>query len=74
MFAAKIMAICSSGIFIELICPYDIKPYLLKSEVNTTYVRQTRVMVTGKDMTNAASTYTRYFDAKSILNSARTAE
>jgi len=43
-------------------------------EVNTTYVRQTRVMVTGKDMTNAASTYTRYFDAKSILNSARTAE
>ena len=42
-------------------------------EVNTTYVRQTRVMVTGKDMTNAASTYTRYFDAKSILDSARTA-
>lgn len=41
-------------------------------EVNTTYVRQTRVMVTGKDMTNAASTYTRYFDAKSILDSART--
>ena len=40
-------------------------------EVNTTYVRQTRVMVTGKDMTNAASTYTRYFDAKSILDSAR---
>lgn len=43
------------------------------AEVNTTYVRQTRVMVTGKDMTNAASTYTRYFDAKSVLNSARTA-
>ena len=42
-------------------------------EVNTTYVRQTRVMVTGKDMVNAASTYTRYFDAKSILDSARTA-
>lgn len=43
------------------------------AEVNTTYVRQTRVMVTGKDMVNAASTYTRYFDAKSVLNSARTA-
>ena len=42
------------------------------AEVNTTYVRQTRVMVTGKDMTNAASTYTRYFDAKSALDSART--
>ena len=42
-------------------------------EVNTTYVRQTRVMVTGKDMSNAASTYTRYFDAKSALDSARTA-
>ena len=43
------------------------------AEVNPTYVRQTRVMVTGKDMTNAASTYTRYFDAKSVLDSARTA-
>ena len=41
------------------------------AEVNTTYVRQTRIMVTGKDMTSAASTYTQYFDAKSILNSAR---
>lgn len=42
------------------------------AEVNTTYVRQTRVMVTGKDMTNAASTYTKFFDAKSALDSART--
>jgi hypothetical protein len=42
-------------------------------EVNPTYVRQTRVMVTGKDMTNAASTFTKFFDAKSILDSARTA-
>ena len=42
-------------------------------EVNPTYVRQTRVMVTGKDMTSAASTYTKFFDAKSILDSARTA-
>ena len=44
------------------------------AEVNTTYVRQTRVMVTGKDMTTAASTYTKFFDAKSILDAARTAE
>lgn len=42
-------------------------------EVNPTYVRQTRVMVTGKDMTSAASTYTKFFDAKSILDNARTA-
>lgn len=42
-------------------------------EVNTTYVRQTRLMVTGTSMTNAASTYTSYFDAKSVLDSARTA-
>lgn len=42
-------------------------------EVNPTYVRQTRVMVTGKDMTSAASTYTKFFDAKSVLDSARTA-
>lgn len=41
------------------------------AEVNTTYVRQTRVMVTGKNMTNAASNYARYFDAKSVLSSKR---
>ncbi len=42
-------------------------------EVNTTYVRQTRLMVTGSNMTTAASTYTSYFDAKSVLDSARSA-
>lgn len=41
-------------------------------EVNPTYVRQTRLMVTGTNLTSAASTYTSYFDAKSVLDSART--
>ncbi len=42
-------------------------------EVNTTYVRQTRLMVTGSNMTSASSSYTSYFDAKSLLDSARSA-
>ena len=40
-------------------------------EVNNTYVRQTRLMVTGRNMTSANATYTSYFDAKSLLDSAR---
>ena len=35
------------------------------------YVRQVRLMVTGTQMAHAASTYTNYFDAKSVLNSQR---
>ena len=35
------------------------------------YVRQVRIMVTGTQMAHAASTYTNYFDAKSVLNSQR---
>lgn len=35
------------------------------------YVRQVRLMVTGAQMAHAASTYSSYFDAKSVLNSLR---
>lgn len=35
------------------------------------YVRQVRLMVTGTLMANSASTYSSYFDAKSLLNSNR---
>ncbi len=35
------------------------------------YVRQVRLMVTGSQMAHAASTYSSYFDAKSVLNSLR---
>lgn len=35
------------------------------------YVRQLRVMVTGTQMANAASTYSKYFDSQSVLNDKR---
>ena len=37
------------------------------AEVTNTYVRQTRLMVTGTMIQNAASTFTSFFDAKTIL-------
>ena len=39
--------------------------------VNSTYVRQVRLMVTGTTMANAGSTYNQYFNAASLLNSQR---
>ena len=39
--------------------------------INSTYVRQVRLMVTGSNMANAASTYASYFNAASLLNSQR---
>ena len=39
--------------------------------INSTYVRQVRLMVTGTTMANAASTYAQYFNAASLLNSQR---
>ena len=42
-------------------------------EVNPTYVRQTRLMVTGSNLSSAAANYNSYFDAKSVLDSARSA-
>ena len=35
------------------------------------YVRQLRVMVTGSQMAHAANTYSKYFDAQSVLNDTR---
>ena len=35
------------------------------------YVRQLRIMVTGTQMAHAANTYSKYFDAQSVLNSTR---
>ncbi len=37
------------------------------AEITNTYVRQTRLMVTGTMMQNAASTFASFFDAKSVL-------
>ena len=39
--------------------------------INGSYVRQVRLMVTGTNMANAASTYAQYFNAASLLNSQR---
>ena len=39
--------------------------------VTNTYVRQLRVMVTGTGMAHAATTYSKYFDAKAVLDSTR---
>ena len=39
--------------------------------INSAYVRQVRLMVTGTTMANAASTYAQYFNAASLLNSQR---
>ena len=39
--------------------------------INSTYVRQIRLMVTGTTMANAASTYAQYFNSSSLLNSQR---
>ena len=39
--------------------------------INGNYVRQVRLMVTGTNMANAASTYAPYFNAASLLNSQR---
>ena len=39
--------------------------------INSTYVRQVRLMVTGTTMANAGSTYAQYFNASSLLNSQR---
>lgn len=41
------------------------------AEVTNGYVRQTRLMVTGTMMQNAASTFASFFDAKTVLDSAR---
>ena len=41
------------------------------TEVTTEYVRQVRLMVTGTQMVNAASAYAEYFDASSVLDTAR---
>jgi hypothetical protein len=40
-------------------------------EVNSEYVRQKRIMVTGSYMAHAATMYTKYFDAKAVLNGIR---
>lgn len=40
-------------------------------KITDNYVRQNRIMVTGTAMANAASTYSRYFDAKAVLNAQR---
>ena len=39
--------------------------------INTNYVRQIRLMVTGTTMANAGSTYNQYFNAATLLNSQR---
>ena len=41
------------------------------AEVTNEYVRQSRIMVTGGNMKNTPSTYTKYFDAASVLNELR---
>jgi len=41
------------------------------AEVTNGYVRQTRLMVTGTMLQNAGSTFTSFFDAKSVLSSER---
>ena len=40
-------------------------------EVNASYVRQKRIMVTGQYMAHTATMYTHYFDAKTVLNGTR---
>ena len=40
-------------------------------KINSSYVRQLRVMVTGSKMFHAAATYKNWFDAQSLLNSLR---
>ena len=39
--------------------------------INSAYVRQVRLMVTGSTMANAGATYAQYFTASSLLNSQR---
>ena len=41
------------------------------ADVNSAYVRQKRIMVTGQYMAHTAGMYTNYFDAKTVLNSLR---
>ena len=41
------------------------------AEVNSSYVRMKRVMVTGQYMAHTAGMYTNYFDAKTVINSLR---
>lgn len=41
------------------------------AEVNSAYVRQKRVMVTGTYMAHTGGMYSNYFDAKTVLNSLR---
>ena len=40
-------------------------------EVTSSYVRQKRILVTGSYMAHTATMYTKYFDAKAVLNSQR---
>lgn len=41
------------------------------ADVTSSYIRQKRIMVTGEYMAHTAGMYTRYFDAKLVLNSLR---
>ena len=41
------------------------------ADVNSSYVRMKRIMVTGQYMAHTAGMYNNYFDAKSVLNSLR---
>ena len=41
------------------------------SEINSDYVRQSRIMVTGSTMTKSPTTFANYFDAASVLNPIR---
>ena len=41
------------------------------ADVTSSYVRQKRIMVTGEYMAHTAGMYTKYFDAKIVLNSLR---
>lgn len=41
------------------------------AEINTNYVRQSRLMVTGTNMAYYSSMFSSYFDSMSVLNSAR---
>ena len=43
------------------------------SEINSDYVRQSRIMVTGSTMSKSPTTFANYFDAASVLNSIREA-
>ena len=41
------------------------------ADVTSTYVRQKRIMVTGEYMAHTAGTFSKYFDAKTVLNGLR---